>query len=78
MRTATFNFQGPAVPLSFSAPKSQRFKSQRLQDANATKSQTLAFYINRSVLVPLRSLRTRPSQGNTLTTVKLLIYCGTR
>ena len=25
-------------------PKSQRFKSQRLQDANATKSQTLAFY----------------------------------
>ena len=31
-------------PLSFSAPKSQRFKSQRLQDANATKSQTLAFY----------------------------------
>ena len=30
-------------PLSFSAPKSQRFKSQRLQDANATKSQTLAF-----------------------------------
>ena len=31
-------------PLSFKAPKSQRFKSQRLQDANATKSQTLAFY----------------------------------
>ena len=31
-------------PLSFSAPKSQRFKSQRLQDANSTKSQTLAFY----------------------------------
>ena len=31
-------------PLSFSDPKSQRFKSQRLQDANATKSQTLAFY----------------------------------
>ena len=31
-------------PLSFSAPKSQRFKSQRRQDANTTKSQTLAFY----------------------------------
>ena len=31
-------------PLSFSAPKSQRFKSQRLQDANATKSQAPAFY----------------------------------
>ena len=31
-------------PLSLSAPESQRFKSQRLQDANATKSQTLAFY----------------------------------
>ena len=30
-------------PLSFSASKLQRFKSQRLQDANATKSQTLAF-----------------------------------
>ena len=31
-------------PLSFSASKSQRFKSQRLQEANATKSQTLAFH----------------------------------
>ena len=30
--------------LSFSAPKKQRFKSQRLQDANATRSQRLAFY----------------------------------
>ena len=30
--------------LSFSDPKSQRSKSQRLQDANATKSQTLAFH----------------------------------
>ena len=27
-----------------SAPKLQRFKSQRLQDTNVTKSQTLAFY----------------------------------
>ena len=33
-----------ALASSFSAPKSQRFKSQRLQHANATKSQTLAFY----------------------------------
>ena len=33
-----------ALPLSLSDPKSQRFKSQRLQDANSTKSQTLAFY----------------------------------
>ena len=32
-----------AWPLSFGATKSQRFKSQRLQDANAIKSQTLAF-----------------------------------
>ena len=32
---------------SFSDPKSQRFKSQCLQDANATKSQTLAFYGSR-------------------------------
>ena len=39
-------------PHSFSAPRSQRFESQRLQDTNATKSQTLVF-INRSVLVPL-------------------------
>ena len=31
-------------PLSLNDPKSQRFKSQRLQDANTTKSQTLAFY----------------------------------
>ena len=31
-------------PLSFRASKSQRFKSQRLQDAKATKSQTPAFY----------------------------------
>ena len=30
-------------PHSFSVPKSQRFKSQRLQDAHATKLQTLAF-----------------------------------
>ena len=30
--------------LATHVPKSQRFKSQRLQDANATKSQTLAFY----------------------------------
>ena len=30
--------------LSFGASKSQRFKSQRLQDANASKSQPLAFY----------------------------------
>ena len=42
-------------PLSFNAPKSQRFKSRRLHEANSTKSQTLAFYINRSVLVPLRA-----------------------
>ena len=33
-----------ALASSFSAPKSQRFKSQRLQHANATKLQTLAFY----------------------------------
>ena len=54
-RYAVFGTQSPKShwPLSFSAPKSQRFKSQRLQDANATKSQTLAFYKNRSVLVPL-------------------------
>ena len=31
-------------PLSFNVSKSQRFKSQRLQDANATKSQTLVFH----------------------------------
>ena len=31
-------------PLSFSAYKSQRFKLQRLQDANTTTSQTLALY----------------------------------
>ena len=36
----------PQIALAsfLSVPKSQRFKSQRLQDANATKSQTLAFY----------------------------------
>ena len=33
-----------ALASSLSAPKSQRFKSQRLQDAKATKSQTLAFF----------------------------------
>ena len=32
-------------PLSFSAPESQRFKPQRLQDTNATKSHTLAFHV---------------------------------
>ena len=44
--TLRFGTQFPKShwPLSFSAPKSQRFKSQRLQAANATKSQTLAFY----------------------------------
>ena len=31
-----------ALASFFSDPKSQRFKSQRLQDANATKSQTFA------------------------------------
>ena len=42
-RYAAFGTQFPKLhwPLSFSAPTSQRFKSQRLQDANATKSQTL-------------------------------------
>ena len=30
--------------LSFSASKSQRFKSQRLQDTDATKSQALGLY----------------------------------
>ena len=40
----------------YSTPTSQHFKSQRLQDANATKSQALAF-MNRSVLVPLRRAR---------------------
>ena len=45
-RYAAFWHAIPQIALipSLSAPKSQRFKSQRLQDANATKSQTLAFY----------------------------------
>ena len=45
--TLRFGTQSPKShwPLSFSAPKPQRFKSQRLQDANATKkSPMLAFY----------------------------------
>ena len=48
--TLRFGMQLPKAhwPLSFCdpkiGPKSQRFTSQRLQDANATKSQTLAFY----------------------------------
>ena len=44
--TLRFGTQFPKShwPLSFSDPKSQHFKSQRLQDANANKSQTLAFY----------------------------------
>ena len=37
-------FPKSRCPLSFSDPKSRRFKSQRLQDANATKLQTLLFY----------------------------------
>ena len=43
--TLRFGTQFPKShwPLSFSVPKSQRFKSQRLQDANATKSQTRSF-----------------------------------
>ena len=42
---AAFWQAAPQIALTsfLSAPKSQRFKS-RLQDANATKSQTLAFY----------------------------------
>ena len=45
-RYAAFGAQFPEShwPLSFSAPKPQRFKSQRLQDANATKSQMLALH----------------------------------
>ena len=45
-RYAAFWHAIPQIALAsfISAPKSQRFKSQRLQDANATKSQTLAFY----------------------------------
>ena len=44
--TLRFGTQFPKShwPLSFSASELQRFKSQRLEGANATKSQTLAFY----------------------------------
>ena len=44
-RYAAFWHAVPQIALTafLCAPKSQRFKSQRLQDANATKSQTLAF-----------------------------------
>ena len=45
-RYASFWHAVPEIALasSFSASESQHFESQRLQDANATKSQTLAFY----------------------------------
>ena len=45
-RYSAFWHAVPKVVLipSFEAPKSQCFESQRLQDADATKSQTLAFY----------------------------------
>ena len=54
LETLRFGTQFPKShwPLSFSARKSQRFESQRLQDANATKSQMLAFFYRR-LLVPL-------------------------
>ena len=44
-RHTAFWHAAPQIALAafLCAPKSQRFKSQRLQDANATKSQTLAF-----------------------------------
>ena len=44
--TLRFGTQFPKShwPLSFCASKPQRLKSQRLQNANASKSQTLAFY----------------------------------
>ena len=46
LNTLRFGMQFPKShwPLSFSTPKSQQFKSQCLEDANATKSQTLAFH----------------------------------
>ena len=60
--TLRFGTQFPKShwPLSFSVPKAQRFKSQRLQDANATKSQTLAFY------KPQRFSATKTVLGDTL------------
>ena len=44
-RLAAFWHATPQIALD--ASKSQRFKSQRLRDANATKSQTLALYKNK-------------------------------
>ena len=46
--------------LPFSAPKSQHFKSQRLQDANASKSQTLAFYTSQRFSA--RKVKSRPTK----------------
>ena len=53
----------PHRTLASSAPESQRLKSLRLQDADATKSQTLEFM--KAVFLPLASIK-RKSQLDVL------------
>ena len=70
-------------PLSCSASKSQRLKLQRLQNANATKSQTLAFYKSQrfgwadpGVLWKEAPRAMRAMRGKTLESVPFQPYFG--